>query len=108
MVGPEITAKTFGIVGTGTIGKALVKLLSGFDVRVLVYDIEKDNNFKKKYDVTYLAIDKLLSQSDSISAQLPSTDETECIIAKKGVGHSKAYRSFIQAADDNWWTPKRS
>ncbi|MGC1515868.1 MAG: 2-hydroxyacid dehydrogenase [Maribacter sp.] len=97
LVGSEITGKTIGIVGTGTIGKALVKLLSGFDVRVLVYDIEEDNNFKKKYDVTYVALDQVLSECDIISVHLPLTDETEYIIDKKALSKIRPSAILINA-----------
>ena len=37
LVGYETTGKTFGIVGTGNIGVELIKLLKGFNARILAY-----------------------------------------------------------------------
>jgi D-3-phosphoglycerate dehydrogenase len=41
--GMEIYEKTFGIIGYGNMGKSLVKKLSGFGCRILVYDKFKKN-----------------------------------------------------------------
>ena len=37
-MGSEVTGKTVGIVGFGAIGQLVAKRLSGFDVKLMVFD----------------------------------------------------------------------
>ena len=59
LLGFDMHQKTVGIIGTGKIAKVLIKLLSGFDLRVLAYDVVKDEEFAKKYNVVYTDLDTI-------------------------------------------------
>ena len=39
LIGFDLRGKTFGIVGTGKIGRVFAELLQGFGVRLLAYDV---------------------------------------------------------------------
>ena len=39
LIGFDLRGKTFGIVGTGKIGRVFAELLQGFGVRLLAYDL---------------------------------------------------------------------
>jgi len=80
-----LKGKTLGIIGLGNIGKRLVELVSPFGVRFLAYDKEKDKDFAEKYDITYMDLNSILSQSDIISLHLPLTEETEGLINKDNI-----------------------
>jgi len=75
-MGTLFYGKTLGIIGLGTIGKTLVKLVEGFNFNIMAFDLNKDEQFSKKYDVTYCDLDTLLSQSDVISVHINLTNET--------------------------------
>ncbi len=79
-MGELLTGKTIGIVGLGNIGKQLVKILSGFKVKVLAYDIVEDNTFAKKNDVGYVHLEKLLKNSDIVSIHLNLSSKTKKLI----------------------------
>ena len=89
LLGFDMRKKTVGIVGTGKIAKVLIKLLSGFDVRFLAYDLIEDNEFAKQYNVTYATLDNFWLNSDIISLHCPLTPETKYIINRESIDKMK-------------------
>jgi D-3-phosphoglycerate dehydrogenase len=45
----ELGGKTVGVVGLGEIRKDVVRKLSSFEVKILAYDVERDEEFASKY-----------------------------------------------------------
>ncbi|MBH11271.1 MAG: hypothetical protein CMG74_13145 [Candidatus Marinimicrobia bacterium] len=82
-IGSLLKNKTLGIIGMGSIGKELVKLVEGFNFRILAYDKVIDENFKIKYNIEYSALNTLLRKSDIISIHLNSNEKTHNLINKK-------------------------
>ena len=76
-MGKLLHAKTLGIIGLGTIGKTLVKLVSGFNFKLLVYDLYHDKTFGEENNITYCDLDTLLKESDIISIHLNLSDQTK-------------------------------
>ncbi|MDE6082614.1 MAG: 2-hydroxyacid dehydrogenase, partial [Malacoplasma sp.] len=89
LLGFDMHQKTVGIIGTGKIAKVLIKLLSGFDLRVLAYDVVKDEEFAKKYNVIYTDLETIWSKSDIISLHCPLNDGTKYIINKDSISKMK-------------------
>jgi len=46
--GNEISGKTVGVVGLGSIGQRIVELLAGFNVRVVAFDVKPDLEWTKR------------------------------------------------------------
>jgi D-3-phosphoglycerate dehydrogenase len=78
--GVEMWRKTLGVVGTGRIGKGVIKRLSGFELRFLCYDTYKDDAFLAAYPGRYVDLDTLLRESDFITLHSPLTEETRNMI----------------------------
>jgi D-3-phosphoglycerate dehydrogenase len=87
--GIEISGKTWGILGYGATGRAVAKLLSGFDCKILAYD----PFVKSAEGVELTGLEDLVSRSDIISIHLPATSETTGVI--KGDLISKMRSSAI-------------
>ncbi len=89
LMGFTMQGKTAGVIGTGKIGKALVKILKGFDMEVLAYDPYPDDKFAKSVGCKYVDLDSLLQQSDVISLNCPLTRETKWLIDKDAIAMMK-------------------
>lgn len=82
IMGETINGKTIGVVGLGKIGKRLVELASAFNLTVLAYDIDQDEEFATKYSVKYCAMEELLKCSDIISIHASSDATNHPIISE--------------------------
>lgn len=74
-VGRDLRNLNVGIIGTGSIGGAVCKLLKSFNANVFAYDINKKQELIEKYGVIYKDLDDLISQSDVISLHIPYVKE---------------------------------
>lgn len=74
-IGQELSGKTVGIVGLGSIGGEFARLAQGFDMRILGFDLFRNEKFVQDYGVIYTDFDRLLSESDFISIHAPLTKE---------------------------------
>lgn len=82
-VGRELWGKTIGVVGTGNIGREVIKRMSGFETDIVAYDIEPDEAFAAKYGVKYVPLHELLRSADYVTIHVPLTKDTENLISSK-------------------------
>ncbi len=87
--GFDLNAKTIGIIGTGRIGRCMVKIAKGFSMKVLAFDTRPDENFAKEMDFQYLPFDEVLAQSDIISLHVPYLPSTHHLINSENIGKIK-------------------
>ena len=73
--GIEISGKTIGIIGYGNTGEAFAKVLSGFDVTMLGYDINK-NGFGGKF-IREADLEQICRYADVISFHVPLSYDTK-------------------------------
>lgn len=75
--GEELCGKTIGIIGCGHNGSRLVKLLSGFDVEILVYDII-DVSHRIDFPNTRQvhSMDEIFEKVDIVSFHIPLNQST--------------------------------
>lgn len=85
LMGMNLYGKTAGVVGTGKIGQAMIRILNGFQMRVLCYDPFPT----KGLDAEYVSLTELLKQSDVISLHCPLTSETKYMINKDSIQNMK-------------------
>jgi glyoxylate reductase len=76
LLGQDVYGATLGIVGLGRIGRAVAQRASGFAMRVLYYDAERQPEAEAELGVEYRALDDLLRESDYVSLHVSLTDET--------------------------------
>lgn len=96
--GSQLEGKTVGIIGFGDISKALAKMLSGFDCRVIAYDLYWDEKAAQELHVTYADIETIQQQADIISLHVPSTPATNGIINKDFLSKCKKTAILINTA----------
>jgi glyoxylate reductase len=94
-LGDEITGKTIAIIGTGRIGRAMIRKCAGFDMNILCYDpVYQDQKFvasmqqlmdlsystgvtKSKSWIKYVGLEEALGQADYVSIHVPLLREGE-------------------------------
>ncbi|MDO8512978.1 MAG: hydroxyacid dehydrogenase [bacterium] len=83
--GFDLKGKTLGLVGTGHIGKHVVRMAHGFEMDILGYDLKRDEELTKRYGLKYVTIEDLLKNSDIISLHLPDNQQTHHFINKERI-----------------------
>ena len=73
----------------GRIAKELIKILRGFGMNVLAYDLYPDRQFAEDHQVKVVSLDELYEESDIISLHCPLTDETKFIINSDSITKMK-------------------
>lgn len=89
LMGFDMHGKTIGIIGTGKIARILIRLLKGFGMRILAYDLYPDMKFAGEEGISYVSLDKLYRESDIISLHCPLTDQTKYMIDKDSIDKMK-------------------
>ena len=81
LMGVDLYHKTAGIIGTGKIGQAMIRICNGFGMTVLAYDPYPN----KKLEVDYVELPELFEKSDVISLHCPLTSGTKHVINKNSI-----------------------
>lgn len=84
LIGFDLHGTTVGVIGTGQIGEAFIRCISGFGCRIIAADVI-ENEVCKKLGVKYVPIDELFRQSKIISLHCPLTPETHHLIDHQAV-----------------------
>lgn len=85
--GKELRNLTVGIIGTGRIGAAVIKCLTGFGCKILAYNRHPKDEIKQY--AQYVDLDTLYRESDIISLHLPLLPATHHIINKDSISKMK-------------------
>ncbi len=96
--GFDLKGKTIGIVGCGNIGKHVVRIAHGFEMKALVFDVYKDEKLAKEIGFKYVALEKLLRESDIITLHLPENKHTHHIINKEKLESMKSSAYLINTS----------
>lgn len=86
--GFELRGRTAGVVGTGAIGAAVARILRGFGCHVLAHDLRPSESLAAS-GVQYVALDRLLAESDIITLHCPLLPETRHLIDGEAVARMK-------------------
>ena len=89
LMGFDMYGKTAGIIGTGKIARELIRILKGFGMEVLAYDLYPDEAYAAGAGITYVPLEELYSRSDIISLHCPLTDRTRYMIGDVAISQMK-------------------
>ncbi|MHC6644979.1 2-hydroxyacid dehydrogenase [Alteromonas sp. HB246098] len=79
LMGFTIHGKTVGVVGTGKIGKAVIRILLGFGCKVLCFDPSQDDDVIA-LGAQYVPLNELLEQSVIVTLHCPLNEKSYHII----------------------------
>lgn len=97
-MGTLLYGKTIGIFGMGRIGKSLIHLLSTFNVKFKVYDLEPDLAFGRLYNVAFVSKEEVLKSSDVISVNVPLKEDTNNYITLNELKMMQSHSILINTA----------
>ena len=96
--GFDLFEKTLGVVGTGKIGKNMVKIAKGFGMKVIAFDSFPDQKFAQENNFQYLPLNDVLVNSDIITLHTPYNKDTHHLINKENIKLFKKGSYFINTA----------
>ena len=85
LMGTDLYEKTVGVIGTGKIGQAMIRIFNGFQTHVLCYDPFPVEGLEAEY----VSLDELFKSSDIISLHCPLTSDTRHLINKDTIAKMK-------------------
>jgi D-3-phosphoglycerate dehydrogenase len=79
--GERLANQVVGIIGTGRIGKRVIRHLQGFHPKaILVNDLKPDHDFYKLYNAVHVEKEQIYAESDIITLHVPLTPQTKDLI----------------------------
>ena len=96
--GFDLKGKVLGVVGTGRIGRHVIRIAKGFDMNVLMFDAYPDEKLAAEYGAKYVAFEELLGQSDVITFHVPELPSTFHMLNAGNVGLIKKGAIVINTA----------
>ncbi len=99
--GFDLEGKTFGVVGTGNIGRHVIRIALGFGMEVIACDVKPDAEAAEQIGFTYVDMDELLQRADVISLHVPSTPETRHLLSYKQIAQMKDCAIIINTSRGN-------
>ncbi|MFH1903913.1 MAG: NAD(P)-dependent oxidoreductase [bacterium] len=91
----DISGKILGIIGTGLIGKLVLKLMNGYEMKVIAYDLYPDKNWATQNNVEYMELNKLCQTADIITLHAAAN---ETIIRKEQIDLMKDTTILVNCA----------
>ena len=95
--GFDLFGKTLGVIGTGAIGKNVVKIAQGFGMQVRMFDKFPTAGIEVE-DTRYVALDELLAQSDIITLHVPLVPENVHLLGRDAFAKMKRGVYIINTA----------
>lgn len=97
LLGGELRGRTVGVVGTGAIGTAVIRLLLAFGCRVVAYS-RSQRDAVRALGVSYVELDELMSVSDIVTLHVPMTADTRHLIDARRIALMKPTALLVNTA----------
>lgn len=98
LLGQDIKGKTLGILGAGRIGSAVARRSTGWDMKIIYYDKNVNQELEDKYFAKKVDLMALIETSDFISIHLPLTAETNHLVNQDNLKKMKKSAVLINTA----------
>jgi len=95
----ELSGKTLGIVGLGTIGKKTARLAQAFGMSVVYYDIARlTEDQEDALGVRFRLLREVMTEADLLSLHVPLNDSTHHLIGVEELAAMKPEAIFVNTA----------
>lgn len=78
--GFDLKGKTLGVVGTGSIGAHVIRIARGFDMKVLGYDVNENEELAREFGFEYVSLEDLFENSDITTLHVPYNEATHHLV----------------------------
>jgi phosphoglycerate dehydrogenase-like enzyme len=96
--GTELEGKTLGVIGTGRIGRLVVRFALALDMKVLGFDAFPDSGFSPGPGFRYGALDELLESARVVTLHCPHTPGEKPIIDRDALARMKKGAVLVNTA----------
>ncbi|MBI2546170.1 hydroxyacid dehydrogenase [Candidatus Woesearchaeota archaeon] len=96
--GFDLKGKTIGVIGTGNIGRHVIRIANGFEMNTLAYDVRQDAKFARQMGFKYVPLANLLANSDIITLHVPYLKATHHLINRDNINKIKKGSILINTA----------
>lgn len=83
--GFDLHNKTLGVIGTGKIGVNVIKIATGFGMKVLGCDNYPNEQLAQQLGFTYLPLEEVLKNADIVTLHVPLLPQTRHLINKSNI-----------------------
>ncbi len=98
LTGFDLQGKTLGVIGTGKIGRHVIRIAKGFDMNVMAYDAFPRVELQSQLGFTYAPLDAVLSVSDIVTLHVPALRETQHMINAEALANMKSGTYIINTS----------
>jgi D-3-phosphoglycerate dehydrogenase len=78
----QLSGKTLGVIGTGSIGQRMIQLGKSIGMKVIAWTFSSSPERSARCGVEFVALDELLRQSDVVSIHVLGSPQTNNLISK--------------------------
>lgn len=96
--GIDLQGKTLGVVGTGGIGRHVIRIAKGFEMEVIAFDKYKIPRLAENLGFRYVTFDSLLKKSDIVTLHVPYNKSTHHLINNNSISKMKKGAIIINTA----------
>ncbi len=87
--GFDLAGKTIGVVGCGHIGTHVIRVCNGFGMKVLGFDVARNDELAKTLNFSYTTLPELFATSDIVTLHVPYNAHTHHLINRENIGSFK-------------------
>ena len=87
LMGRSLRRQTVGVVGTGSIGAAVIRALAGFGCRILAYNLVECEDLRPW--ATFVDLETIYRECDIITFHVPATAETRRMVNRESLSRMK-------------------
>lgn len=96
--GFDLQGKTMGVIGTGNIGRHVIRIARGFAMDVVAFDIKPAPETAAVLGFRYVGLDELLAQSDVVTLHLPAHPKNARLLDTRAFERMKPSAVLINTA----------
>lgn len=87
--GFDLKGKILGVIGTGNIGRHVIRIAKGFEMNVVAFDVYPNKTMARSLGFRYLSLEQLLKCSDIVTLHVPYNKHTHHLLNGKRLGMMK-------------------